>query len=640
MNFSFPEASLASLECMTPRPRVVVQRRATPTHRKPFHLGRVVFCLVFASFSFVVIPTAMGQSLTPKEKQSLQRIKSNIDRAGKLFKSKKFKTSAQSIQKAMDQIGTMSSNARPILIEALQPEQARLAKAHQLLTEAGQKLAKLKPLPDPINANEAAVSFKEIIAPILVSKCGNCHVNRSRGDFSMSTFEALAQSTMLAFGKPDDSRLIEVIENGEMPKGGLKIETEELKKLRTWIRQGAKYDGDSPTQNLNEFVASPTPTRKRMEPTQPTGNETVSFGLHVAPILVENCGPCHIFRRNPRGNFSMANFRSLLAGGDGGNPIDPGKSSQSELIKRLRGDDAEVMPPTGKLDDKIIDVIATWIDEGAAFDGRDPRLEIQTIIATARAGAMSHEELAADRIAKAAKTWTLVMDNVASISIPSENFLVTGSTNESRLTDVSLLCEKMTPKIAKALRADSNRPLVKGNIAIFVFDKRYDFSEFGKMVEQRDFPKSVTAHWGFTTVDAYATVLMTRNQKAEDIEIQLAQQIAAIHIAGLASDVPRWFADGVGIWTTKKVFSRDERLKKIDSEAETIAATMLASDDFVNDRMPSDKAALVGYLFIKQLRSKTSSYHQLMKAMEDGKTFEDSFMAVYGKTPSQLIKGQ
>ena len=127
----------------------------------------------------------------------------------------------------------------------------------------------------------AVVSFKSEVAPILVAKCGNCHVNRNRGNFSAATFAALSNSTTIAFGLPQDSRLIEVIENGEMPKGGLKVEPNELELLKRWIQLGAKFDGDNPQQPITEFAAN-VPTcvgRDRPQPTKPTGKETVSFGL-------------------------------------------------------------------------------------------------------------------------------------------------------------------------------------------------------------------------------------------------------------------------------------------------------------------------------------------------------------------------
>ena len=603
-----------------------------------------VTCLLLTLVLFWIAPSVelRAQDVTPKQKQAIKKLTSSVDRAAKQFKAKKLDASAKYIDQANKQLVELGSDVTPAMIEMIKPDYDRLSKAHELLSKAGQKLAPLAELPTPAAGGDAGgemVSFTKTVAPILVAKCGTCHVNRSRGDFSAATFEALDKSTMLAYGLPDDARLIQVIESGEMPKGGLKVEPDELAILRQWMAQGAKFDGANPRQGLAELGDAPTPpNRDRGEVTAktPTGKETISFGLHVAPILIENCGQCHI-NDDPRADFSMANFRSLLAGGDSGPPLKPGNSKASAIVKRLRGDGVDLMPPTGKLDDKDINTIVKWIQEGSAFDGGDLMLSTKLVAAMTKANSQTHEELAADREALAGRTWKLVMDGVESSAVPGKNFVVTGSTSESRLADVSLLCEKLAPKIASSLRADSKKPLVKGNISVFVFDKRYDFSEFGKMVEQLEFPKEVSGYWGYTTIDAYTTVLMTRNQTADDVEASLAHQIAAVHVASLAPDVPRWFADGMGLWTAKKLLGRDEAMKSLDSDAEVAMANMVNPDDFVTNKMPADKAALVSYLFIKQLRSNSGSYSKLIKSMGKGKTFAKSFASAYGGTPSQML---
>jgi mono/diheme cytochrome c family protein len=577
-----------------------------------------------------------GQAPTSKQKLGIKRVQANLKNAGEQYKLKKFDAAKRFFERAVDEFQEISENPSPELTKVLEPEFARLSKAHQLLAAAGQELDVLKPF-GSLSGAGGPVSFTKSVAPIIVSKCGNCHVNQNRGDFSAATFEALDGSTTIAYGLPDTSRIVEVIVSGEMPKGGLKVSDEELKTLKDWIKQGAKFDGTDVKASLTTYVAAPARNRERVEAVKPTGKETVSFGLHIAPILLENCGQCHI-NQNPRGNFSMADFRGLLRGGDGGTPIKPGDAEASQIVKRLKGDGVDVMPPSGMLDDDVIKLVSKWIDEGAAFDGGGERIQMVTVAAKAKADSQSHEELTADRNELARNTWKLVMDGVESKELVSENFVVTGSTNESRLVDVSRLCEKLVPKIAKELKAPPEELFVKGNVSVFVFDKRYDFSEFGKMVENRDFPKEIKGHWGFSTIDAYATVLMTRNQTAENVEVSLAQQIAAIRVASMGTDVPRWFADGVGLLAASRVYSRHDDLKSLDLDATSAIASMIKADDFIQNKMPADQAALVGYLFVKKLRSQSGSYNKLMSSLKT-QTFDEAFQNAYGKTPAELILG-
>ena len=43
----------------------------------------------------------------------------------------------------------------------------------------------------------------------------------------------------------------------------------------------------------------------------------------------------------------------------------PGNSAQSYLIRTLNGNNAPLMPPSGKLNQAVIDSVAAWIDRGA-----------------------------------------------------------------------------------------------------------------------------------------------------------------------------------------------------------------------------------------------------------------------------------
>jgi hypothetical protein len=98
--------------------------------------------------------------------------------------------------------------------------------------------------------------------------------------------------------------------------------------------------------------------------------QSISFSRDVMPILSENCYTCH----GPDSKARKAELRldrkeSALRVED---PIIlPGKSADSELVRRITSRDAdEVMPPrkTGrKLSAWQIDILARWIDQGAPW---------------------------------------------------------------------------------------------------------------------------------------------------------------------------------------------------------------------------------------------------------------------------------
>ena len=95
----------------------------------------------------------------------------------------------------------------------------------------------------------------------------------------------------------------------------------------------------------------------------------VDFAHDVVPILRKQCGACHTGDKK-QGGFSMNTRELLLAGGEGGKGIVPGKSSQSELIRRLKSNDPNVMmPPEGdRVPADQIAALAAWIDAGAKWE--------------------------------------------------------------------------------------------------------------------------------------------------------------------------------------------------------------------------------------------------------------------------------
>ena len=96
------------------------------------------------------------------------------------------------------------------------------------------------------------------------------------------------------------------------------------------------------------------------------------FEKKIRPILIKHCYECHgeesLVAKKLRGGLRVDFRNGLLAGGESGPSIVPGKASESLLIEALKFESFE-MPPAGKLPDAVIADFETWINRGAA----DPR---------------------------------------------------------------------------------------------------------------------------------------------------------------------------------------------------------------------------------------------------------------------------
>jgi hypothetical protein len=94
------------------------------------------------------------------------------------------------------------------------------------------------------------------------------------------------------------------------------------------------------------------------------------FENRIRPVLVEHCYECHSEKaKKLKGGLRLDLRDTLRRGGDTGPAIVPGKPDESLLIEAVRYDSLE-MPPKGKLPERVIADLETWIRKGAA----DPRV--------------------------------------------------------------------------------------------------------------------------------------------------------------------------------------------------------------------------------------------------------------------------
>jgi hypothetical protein len=93
------------------------------------------------------------------------------------------------------------------------------------------------------------------------------------------------------------------------------------------------------------------------------------FEQKIRPVLVKECYACHSAgAKKVRGNLWLDTRAGVLAGGDTGPAVVPGKPEESTLMEALRHEGL-AMPPKNKLPDAVIADFERWINMGAP----DPR---------------------------------------------------------------------------------------------------------------------------------------------------------------------------------------------------------------------------------------------------------------------------
>ena len=134
----------------------------------------------------------------------------------------------------------------------------------------------------------------------------------------------------------------------------------------------------------------------------------VSYQTQVEPILRHNCFGCHQGAKQ-QGSYNMTDFASLIVGGESENvAIVPGKPGKSNLLDQITPTDGHAEMPKSlggakakPLDDVEIELITTWIKQGAVNDSPaddGPRYSPEHPPVYAGAPTLSSIDVSADKL--------------------------------------------------------------------------------------------------------------------------------------------------------------------------------------------------------------------------------------------------
>src|SRR5687767_3978829 len=107
----------------------------------------------------------------------------------------------------------------------------------------------------PAAGKSADLTFERDIRPILKTHCFHCH---GEGDELEGGVDLRLRRLMLipaedgaavmVPGHPEQSEMVKLVREGEMPKKGTKLNSAEIETLERWIAQGAKTLREEPAE--------------------------------------------------------------------------------------------------------------------------------------------------------------------------------------------------------------------------------------------------------------------------------------------------------------------------------------------------------------------------------------------------------
>jgi mono/diheme cytochrome c family protein len=209
-------------------------------------------------------------------------------------------------------------------------------------------------------------------AKLYADNCSACHGQYGQGGPNPGhpgeSIVSISSSNFL--DTRDDATIRSIIEQGQTDYGmppfgsssGGPLDDTQLDSLVAFIRGWAtnpppELPTSTPTQ------AAPGPS-KTPSPGAAGTTTSPSFSIQILPVFQTNCATCHN-QDVSLGGWDSSTYTSVMTSGTNGPVIIPGDAANSILVKKLLGTDGGIMPPSGSLQNDLIQLIIDWINAGA-----------------------------------------------------------------------------------------------------------------------------------------------------------------------------------------------------------------------------------------------------------------------------------
>lgn len=465
-------------------------------------------------------------------------------------------------------------------------------------------------------------SFSKDVAPIVAARCLNCHgANDPKGSLRLDSYANMVQggrSGLIAVEKNANASLlvqrITATDNTRMPRGGDPLKLAEIQKIVAWINQGAAFDGTDRAAAITDAAsgAGPKLDSTPVAIAKATGNEQVSFTKDIAPFMANLCVGCHS-GNNPRGAFSLETFEQLMRGGKSGRVVLPGNLEDSRLWHLVGMQDPIKMPPGQALITRKNHAnLKIWIEEGAKYDGGDPKAKLRSLVPTEEEirarelAALSPEEAARIRKERSEGQWKAAFPKDAAVVVESPEFIVFGNTTESRLKDISTAAEGE----AKTLRSVFNykgAQIWKGKLAIFVFKERFGYEEFTRVNEKLEVPAESTGHSKVapSMEDAYICVQDIGDDEKEDspgLRAALFSYLTGAYLQRAPRKIPDWVVRGTGLALAARANPKNTYFKGLTAAAaNSIKSLSNPGEVFADGTFSSADIGPVGFTLVEHM---------------------------------------
>lgn len=584
--------------------------------------------------------------LTTEQKREIATLKRDIAKVSGLIRLKR----TDEAQKVIDDAEAAIDK---IVEEAMVERDDRLLRP--LMADIERHKTNLGKAMGGASADDGKVSFVEDVAPLIDSKCLGCHgATNAQAGLRLDTLAGWRRGgrsgPLLAPGNAARSLLIARLTapagQGQMPQRGEPLSREEIQAVGKWINQGANVEGANPTIALADIIYEHEKKTMQIEIPKPKGTETVSFTRDMAPWMSNLCLGCHN-SRNKSGGLSVETFYDLMKGGDTGLVILPGDMENSRFFRLVGGLELPRMPQgQARITRKNYEDMKKWFQEGNTFDGSDPRTNIRTYVQTPAQMAANefrtktNEEMLAHRKERTLDQLKRSVPNDPQNLAESENFLVVGNVDESRLKDVSSWAEEQLGAVQK-LFGGSGSPW-RGRLGVIVLKDRFSYDEFNQVVEQRRADANMKGHSKVTAnfEDAYIAIQDVGDSTDQELTTRknLTEHLTGAYLQKNGSVLPSWIISGTGLMMATNPREDAKRIAEMKQIAASIVPTIQRPDDVFDDGTFSPGTiGAVGYTLVRFLIDTQGApkFAQFVGQLQQGQSVDQALQRVYRTSAQQ-----
>lgn len=385
---------------------------------------------------------------------------------------------------------------------------------------------------------------------------------------------------------------------------------------------------------------------------KPTGQETVSFTRDIAPFMVNLCVSCHS-GKDPRSGLSLETYEKLMKGGKSGRVVLPGNTKDSRLWHLAGEQDPIKMPPGRALITRTNHRnLRKWIEEGAKFDGPDPRATLRSLVPTdaekraAELAALTPDELAKRRKERANQLWKAGLSSDPPTVEENDAFIVLGNANESRIHQVVEWAGASAERLRKLFKIKEPQ-IWRGKLTVFVFKDRFSYVEFARTNENVEIPPDTKGHSRVSSTgdEAYVCVLDIGDSASESspgVQTMLMGLLAEGALQRLPNRVPDWASKGTGLMLAAQSDQKNPYFRGLKAGAHDALRSIKKPEElFANGTFSPAELPAVGYTMVTFLMRSGGEPHfvDFLSQLAQGKKLTDALRGVYNADVPTLARG-